>query len=218
MPGLANRVNLMPEKKEKIISLFREIQNGNKLAFDELFLLYYSKLLMFAKQYTKNQESAEEITSELFVKLWIKRASLSNILNPEVYLFIAVKNASLNLIRSEKKRFLLFREQPTDSSLEITTCENEVKMEDKELKDILDLAVDSLPEQRKIIFKLIKEEGLKGHEVASILGISVRTVENQLYKAVRSLADDISDYIGYHPQKKITRKQALSDLPLLFFL
>lgn len=208
----------MLEKKEKILSLFSEIQNGNKLAFNELFLLYYARLLAFAKQYTKNQESAEEITSELFVKIWLKRTGLSSILNPEVYLFIAIKNACLNVIRSEKKRFMFFNEQSNDQLVEKIADEGGVKMEDKELKKLLDLAVNSLPDQRKIIFKLVKEDGLKAQEVASILGISVRTVENQLYKAIKTLAESISDYIGYHPQKKISRKQALSDLSLLFFL
>ncbi|MEJ7779018.1 MAG: hypothetical protein WKF68_05460 [Daejeonella sp.] len=59
----------MPEEKLKIILLFEEIQYGNKAAFDELFFLYYDKLLSFARQYTKQHESAEEITSELFVKI-----------------------------------------------------------------------------------------------------------------------------------------------------
>ncbi|MES2650580.1 MAG: RNA polymerase sigma-70 factor [Bacteroidota bacterium] len=208
----------MPEKTDQLALLFKEIQHGNKNAFDEFFLLYYDKLLAFALQYTKQLESAEEITSELFVKIWIKRAGLSTILNPDVYLFIAIKNACLNLIRSEKKRSMAFTAQPNDQSLEKVLVSDEPKMEDKELKKILDLAVNALPIQRKMIFKLIKEDGLKGHEVASILGISVRTVENQLYKAVKSLAESISEYIGYHPQKKISKKQVLSDFPLLFFL
>ncbi|SFH40033.1 RNA polymerase sigma-70 factor [Pedobacter insulae] len=207
----------MPEQKEKILSLFREIQNGNKLAFNELFLMYYPKLLTFAKQYTKNQESAEEITSELFVKIWIKRAGLFEILNPEVYLFIAIKNACLNLIRSEKKRSQFFHEE-LHQSIALCSDDDGLKMENQELKKQLDLAVKALPEQRKLIFKLIKEDGLKAQEVALILNISVRTVENQLYKAVKALAEAISDYIGYHPQKRISKKQALSDLPLLFFL
>jgi RNA polymerase sigma-70 factor (family 1) len=208
---------LIPEKKSKIALLFREIQYGNKAAFDELFILYYDKLLAFARQYTKQLESAEEITSELFVRIWIKREGLSSVLNPEVYLFISIKNACLNLIRSDKKRYQIFIEQ-LDKPLEQISNTDGLVMEDKELMQLLDFAVAALPEQRRMIFRLIKEQGLKSNAVAQILGISVRTVENQLYKAVKTLAESISGYLGYHPQAKISRKQALSDRALLFFL
>jgi RNA polymerase sigma-70 factor (ECF subfamily) len=89
-------------------------------------------------------------------------------------------------------------------------------LEDKELRKLLDEAVASLPEQRRMVFKLIKEDGLKTAAVAQILGISKRTAENQLYKAVKTLAETLSDYLGYHPQSKVARKQQLRDLSLLF--
>jgi RNA polymerase sigma-70 factor (family 1) len=208
----------MPDKTNQLALLFKEIQQDNKSAFDEFFVLYYDKLLAFALHYTKHQESAEEITSELFVKVWLKRGSLSTILNPEVYLFISVKNACLNLIRAEKKRFMFLHKQSDEQQMEnIPDNNGGAKMEDKELSAILDQAVQALPEQRRLIFKLIKEDGLKAHEVATILTLSVRTVENQLYKAVRSLADSISIYMGYHPQRRFSKKHVLSNIPLYFF-
>lgn len=206
----------MPEEKSKIVLLFKEIQYGNKAAFDELFGLYYNKVLAFARQYTKQLEAAEEVTSELFVRIWLKREGLSNVLNPEVYLYISAKNACLNLIRSDRKRHLLFAEQSGEQSLEQVSDKGGMVIEDNELVKLLDLAVAALPKQRKLIFVLIKEHGLKSSAVAQILGISIRTVENQLYKAVKTLADSISGYLGYHPQVKISRKQPLSDLSLFF--
>ncbi len=194
--------------------LFHEIQHGNQAAFNELFLLYYDKLLAFAKQYTRQTESAEEITSELFVKIWIRREGLSTVVNPEVYLFISIKNACLNLIRAGKKHGLHVAD-PDERMLEEVA--QEPLTDHGELVRILDHAVARLPDQRRIIFKLIKEDGLKSKAVAGILGISVRTVENQLYKAVKTLADALSDYLGYHPQSRISKKQALSELPVLFF-
>ncbi|WP_199118219.1 RNA polymerase sigma-70 factor [Pedobacter sp. ASV28] len=207
----------MPAQKSKIALLFREIQYGNKPAFDELFVAYYDQLLAFAKQYTKQLESAEEITSELFVKIWLRRETLSNVLNPEVYLYVATKNACLNLIRSNKKRQQFFTEPPIEQVLEQIPHVYEMAMEDKELIKILDLAVASLPGQRQIIFKLVKEQGLKSSEVAQILDLSKRTVENQLYKAVKTLAAAISDYLGYHPQAKIPKAQVISSLSIFFF-
>ena len=79
------------------------------------------------------------------------------------------------------------------------------------------MAVEALPEQRRINYRLIKQDELKSKEVAQILNISVRTVENQMYKAVKSLADAISSYLGYHPQKRISKKQALSNMSILSF-
>lgn len=207
----------MPEKKDHITLLFKEIQRGNTHAFDELFLRYHDKLLAFALQYAKQLESAEEITSELFVRIWVKRAMLSNVINPEVYLFVSIKNACLNWIRSDNRKNKLFivssEEQPLDK---VSVYQNNLA-EEKELSRILDLIVAKLPDQRRMIFKLIKEQGMKRHEVAEILGISIRTVENQLHKAIITLADAISGYLGYDPRKKTSKGQPLPLITSLFF-
>jgi RNA polymerase sigma-70 factor (family 1) len=207
----------MPEKKDHITVLFKEIQCGNTHAFDELFLRYHDKLLAFALQYVKQLESAEEITSELFVKIWIKRAMLSNIINPEVYLFISIKNACLNWLRSNHRKNKLVTVPSDEQSFDVVSVYQTSLAEEKELSRILDLIVAKLPDQRRMIFKLIKEQGMKRHEVAEILGISIRTVENQLHKAIITLADAISGYLGYDPRKKISKGQKLSLITSLFF-
>ena len=101
----------MPDQRSKIELLFLRIHDGDQAAFDELFKAYHPKLLAFATNYIKQLESAEEVTCELFVTLWIKRASLLKVNNPEVYLYVSVKNACLNLIRYNKKRHFIFSEQ-----------------------------------------------------------------------------------------------------------
>jgi len=207
----------MPDKKDNLIVLFKEIQCGNTHAFDELFLRYYDKLLAFALQYVKQLESAEEITSELFVKVWVKRAMLSNIINPEVYLFISIKNASLNWLRSNHRKSQLVTVSSDEQPLDIVSIYQTSIAEEKELSRMLDLIVAKLPDQRRMIFKLIKEQGMKRHEVAEIMGISIRTVENQLHKAIITLAEAISGYLGYDPRKKMTKTQKLSLITSLFF-
>lgn len=207
---------LNPERS--IVMLFKEIYEGNELAFNELFLTYYDKLVAFSVQYVKQQECAEEITSELFVKLWLRRNTLPDILNPEVYVYISIKNASLNYLRGSKKNSRVGLDTEEEGTVLQLSDNRRLELETKELSRKLDEAIAALPEQRRIIFRLIREDELKCREVARILNISVRTVENQMYKAVKTLADAISPYLGYHPQKRITRKQSLSNLPLLFFL
>lgn len=93
---------------------------------------------------------------------------------------------------------------------------NMESIEDKELVRLLDSAVLKLPEQRRIIFSLIKEQGMRSNAVAEILGISIRTVESQLYKAVKTLADSISEYLGYHPQGKKSQKRMDSSIKMFF--
>jgi RNA polymerase sigma-70 factor (family 1) len=206
----------MQEPKQQLVALFKQIQQGDKHAFDQFFLLYHHQLVAFAQQYLKQTEDAEEAVSELFVKIWLKRNSFSEVLHPEVYLFVAVKNACLNLIRSRKKRDLLFPMR-NDDEIIATEGVNQTRIEEKELHKILDQAIANLPQQRRLIFKLIKENGLKTKDVAKILSISNRTVENQLYKAVKTLAMVLSEYLGYHPQQALAKKQATSSARLLFF-
>ena len=203
---------LKPERP--IAILFKDIHEGSQPAFDELFLNYYNRLAAFALQYVKQREYAEEITSELFVKLWLKRSDLTHILNPEVYLYISVKNAALNHLRGINK-YPILSVDDIKNNFSANTDNSESGLERKELAIKLSQAVEALPEQRRIIFKLIKENGLKSREVAQILNISVRTVENQMYKAVKSLADTLTPYLGYNPQKSKPGKQMIS--LLIFF-
>lgn len=207
----------MLKPKRSIVMLFKEIHKGNEQGFNELFLTYYDRLIAFSMPYVKQQEYAEELTSELFVKLWLKRDTLLGILNPEVYLYIAIKNAALNHLRASKRNNQLLVKGTGGPTPDLSDRSGP-ELETKELNQKLDEAIAALPEQRRIIFKLIKEGDLKCREVARRLNISVRTVENQMYKAVKTLADVISPYLGYHPQKRIGKKQSLSHLPVLFFL
>lgn len=178
---------------------------------------YYDRLVNFVCGYVKQREPAEEIVSELFVRLWLKRSQLSLISSPEAYLYVSAKNAALNYCRDNPS----FKSVPVDEAVSgIAAASIAVpfsSLEDEELMMKLRQAIESLPARRKIIFKLVKEEGLKCREVAEILSLSVRTVENQLFKAVCSLAEDLDSYLGYRPGGRNKRVLFLyTVLPLLF--
>ncbi|MCY1532324.1 hypothetical protein D9M68_675930 [compost metagenome] len=179
--------------------------------------MYFDRLVAFALNYIKQRESAEDLTAELFVKLWLKRETLSQVLRPEVYLFVAIKNACFNLIRNEKRKEQVFNYHEDDQQLEVIPAHRTMQLEDRELAEMIEQQISALPSQRRIIFQLIKEDGLKSSAVAAILGLSTRTVENQLYKAVKSIAEAISHYLGYHPQRRVARKQVNTIISILFF-
>lgn len=192
---------------ESISELFALIYAGNKQAFDALFHGYYRRLVLFAQQYTRQYEAAEEIVAEVFIKLWLKRVMLNKVNKPEVYLYTAVKNTALNYLRSANKITIAADEDfAGGEALSIQPHDQ------KELHQVINKLIAALPEQRRMTFILIKENGLKSSEVAAILGISQRTVENHLYKAVKYLADGLSSYLGYHPQRQYKRKIMLFNL------
>lgn len=185
--------------KGAISALLEELKNDNRQAFDQLFRMYYRPLVKFAMQLLDVRQDAEDAVSAFFIRLWQKRNGLPVIQYPETYFYTAVKNTCLNLKRAHKLRSLLH--QPADLVQAVDRGGYQQPAESKELKQVLDKAIAALPVQRRLIFMLVKEDGLKCGEVAAILNLSVRTVENQLYKAVKTLAAVISRHLGYNPQK-----------------
>lgn len=160
-------------------------------AFACLFRHFYDRLLHFCEQYVHAREVAEEIVSDVFVKLWHRRGELEKVANLQVYLFVAVKNHSLNYLEQYSKLRIVPIEDTGMADLRHST-DPEQDLEWKELRFKMDQIVAALPEQCRRIFKLIKEDGLKYKEVAEILNISPRTVETQLFRAMRRLQDGLS--------------------------
>jgi RNA polymerase sigma-70 factor (family 1) len=154
-------------------------------AFERLYYALFNKLIKFSVYYVHQREAAEEIVSEVFVKCWHNRRSLSHIDYPESYLFIAVKNQSLKY-RKKYSNIHLVELDDNDFHL-VDLSDPSKKLERKELHHRLDQAIEMLPMQARIVFRLIKENGLKYKEVAEILNISPRTVQTQLFRAIDKL-------------------------------
>ncbi|GAA4330358.1 RNA polymerase sigma-70 factor [Mucilaginibacter gynuensis] len=155
-------------------------------SFEILFHKLNTKLIKFCVFYINNKEAAEEIVSDVFVRCWENRLTLAHINDPSTYLFVAVKNGSLNYLKKYSQVHLV---QIEDShELVFVNSYDPVKaLERKELHFILDRAIDCLPMQSKLIFRLIKEDGMRYKQVAEILNISTRTVQTQLFRAIKKL-------------------------------
>ncbi|RFM32158.1 RNA polymerase sigma-70 factor [Chitinophaga silvisoli] len=191
----------MLKPEESLLELFHDIGSGKETAFNELFMVYYEKLVLFAKYYVKQNESAEELVSAFFVRLWLKREQLTAVSNPAGFLYNGVKNAALNHLRDQQKHNIVIGEQEAGELFQFTEEGIASELVDqKELQQQLSMAIASLPEQRQLIFRLVREDGLKCKEVAILLELSVRTVENQVYQAVKSLAETMKSYLGYLPK------------------
>ena len=165
-------------------------RNDDPVAYKELFLSFYNPLLRFALTLVKSRELAEEVVSDVFMNIWEKRKRIDSITNLKVYLFIAVKNTSLNYISKQRKN-LTDKVDEADIEFESIYFNPEQLMVTAEMVARIRAAVDELPPKCKLIFKLIKEDELKYRDVAEILGISVKTVESQIAIALKKIGQAI---------------------------
>jgi RNA polymerase sigma-70 factor (family 1) len=177
---------------EDEITRIKELQQRIALyedmkAYRLLYDLLFKGLHSFSYAFVKSSEAAEEIVSDVFIKLWQIRNELTTIQNLKVYLFIIAKHFSLNYItKNHKNPIISLEEMEVETMIEIGDPE-EICISADTLDKIRE-AVHQLPPQCRIIFQLVKEEGLKYKEVAAILHISILTVRNQVAIATRKIA------------------------------
>ncbi|OEK08954.1 RNA polymerase sigma-70 factor [Flavivirga aquatica] len=165
------------------------LRKGDKTAFKYLFELFYERLVAYIITYTNDKMLAEDIVQQVFVNLWNGRAKLNDIKNPKGYLYSMVYNLFIDSRKHEKKA----------NKLLDTIYENALRERIKEDNRIIDLrikkmnvAIETLPPKCKKILKMNKMQGYKYKEIAQILGISIKTVENQMglaYKKIRKAFD-----------------------------
>ena len=154
-------------------------ENDDQGAFGELFALYYPRLLSFAVTILKNRELGEEVVEDVFMKLWQNRKMLNAIKNINYYLLVAVKHTALDYLNKEKKVQFVSLE-----NIELEPGDLELNPENALISRESILAIQKiiefLPDKCKLIFRLVKESGLKYREVAELLNISIKTVETQM--------------------------------------
>lgn len=165
--------------------------NGNRVSFKKLYLLYYNKLFCLAKSLVKQDVVAEEIVDDVFMNLWMHRTTLTLINNFAYYCYRAVKNKSLTHI----SKFDMKQVPIEDINIEIvdSSITGEQRLVYEDLAKTINDSLSKLSEQCKLVFKLVKEDGLKYREVAELLDISVKTVEYHMGNALKQLAKAIAN-------------------------
>lgn len=182
-------MNYLNGEKE-IFSVLQGIANNDQQSFRKLFDLFAHRLVNFSQAILNNREIAVEIVDDVFVKLWKNCQHANEIQNISVYLYTAVKNTSLNYLSKKAK------EQVTDPfdfiNINISADQTpEQKMITEELFKKIESAIDQLPPRCKMVFKLVREDGLKYKDVADILNISINTVDAQMVIAVRRISESM---------------------------
>jgi len=165
--------------------LLHQISTGDESAFRALFEHYRSKIYLFILHIVEQHDEAEELTQDVFLKIWSSRQVLGDIGNADGYLFIMAKNASLDAIRQRSnEQAMRIGLEARNPGPENTT---ELNLDLDETTKLLEQAVRSLPPQQEKVYRLAKEEGLTRQQIATELNISENTVKNHLGTAIQSI-------------------------------
>ncbi|MEN8229536.1 MAG: RNA polymerase sigma-70 factor [Bacteroidota bacterium] len=158
-------------------------------SFEKLFREFFPPLMAFARKILVDEDDAREVVHKVFVALWEKREEIDLSTSLKSYLFTSVHNRSLNVIRDRKK---FSSEEVPDMAGDWDVS---AQIESMELEEKINEAIQSLPEKCRQIFELNRFDGLKYSEIAMQLGISVKTVENQMSKALKILREKLLKYM-----------------------
>lgn len=179
-------------KPDKI--LFESVKKDSQLALEQLFQKYYFSLCLFSKKYVVDSSLAEEVVSDVFFNIWQNRKTLTISSSLKAYLFVATKNQSLKVIRNTQSTS--FDEDLSNLHLKLSPYYSSDSLEYNEVKNRIELIINELPPQRRIIFKLNRIDGLKYKEIADKLGISVNTVQKQMLEAIKHVSQYESQFIS----------------------
>lgn len=165
---------------------------------EQLFKKHYTFVCNVIHMYVRDRSKTEDIAQEMFAELWIKREQLNIHTSATAYLRRMAVSRSLNYIRDAKKHkweeLDLFSE--AEGGQTIQQADVIQRMEEAELKVKLDESIQSLPEKCRIVFLLSRQEEMSYAEIASHLNISLKTVENQIGKALRLLRLAVTAHRG----------------------
>ncbi|NDV57210.1 RNA polymerase sigma-70 factor [Bacteroides sp. 519] len=173
--------------------LYKLKESGSQLVFREFYNLCYDRFYRIAYFYAKNEEWSQEIVLEAFTKLWEKRNTLTEIASIEDYCFILVKNIALNYLAKESRNDTVLFEDGMEKAS--TQSSPEETMISEELFTVYLKALNQLPERCREVFVRIKEEKQSYAQVAEQMGISTKTVDAQLQKALKTIREVLASYL-----------------------
>ena len=171
---------------------------GDQEAFESLYRFFFPKLRYFARQYLADGEVVENIVQDTFTELWASRSKLNSDFNVQAWLFTVVKNKSLKQIDKERTRerytdYLKVRQ--LDLNYNLLDQFNTSDLVFEELQEKIEIALNKLSAPVRQVFEKSRFEDKKNREIADELGVSVKTVEAHVSKALKLLREELKDYL-----------------------
>ncbi|WP_345949735.1 RNA polymerase sigma-70 factor [Mucilaginibacter sp. PAMB04274] len=172
--------------------LFLKLSQGDESAFESIYRHYVKRLGPFVDRMIRCPELAEEVVQDIFVQLWVNRHLLSDVRQPAAYLFNMASNKTLDYIRKIANNDKLMQKVAGQSSELIYDTEERINY--NESLKLIEEATAVLPNQRRLIYILSRNEGLSHEQIADKLNISKSTVKNQLVKALKSIKSYLQEH------------------------
>ncbi|MEO7962810.1 MAG: RNA polymerase sigma-70 factor [Gemmatimonadaceae bacterium] len=173
--------------------LLQALRAGDEKAFEAVFRRWYAPLVRLAESLTRSRARGEEIVQDVMLELWRRRDTLAADGSPQAYLFQSTRNRSLNDIRHER-----VKERGEPHVIAATAPFGpaaDARLEEGEIDVALREAMEDLPERSRIVFEMSRVQGLKYSEIADSLGISIKTVEAHMGKALRHLRERMAHWL-----------------------
>lgn len=168
------------------------LNGGDNKAFEEIYRFYYPKLAQFLFRYLHSENTIEDVLHNLFYTLWKNRTNIKPIGTLRAYLYNAARNQALKqLSKNQKLSVSSLTDYPNLSASQIYP---EEKVEYKEFAQAFLDAVQCLPEKRRQIFLLHREDSLTYREIAEVLDISIKTVETQMSRSIKFLSEKLAHH------------------------
>lgn len=180
-------------KSEQINLLFQLVAESDEKAFNRLFRASFAPLVLFACRYVRDKSAAGDMVQDTFIKLWQKRETLSEVQSARSYLYRAVRNYCLNYLRDhareqsmeEQQQHTSFSEGRYTPAFDVT--EQDASSQTEHRMKLLQKWVSSLPDRQREAFELSRFEGLDHEEIAAVMGVSGKTVNNHITGALQGL-------------------------------
>jgi RNA polymerase sigma-70 factor (ECF subfamily) len=190
MTGPAAELHNLPNEKQ----LFTRMADGDEEAFAEIFFHYTQQVQPFILKMTRSREATEEIVQDVFLSLWLARGKMVEVTNYRAYIYTISNNKTYSWLKKRSREILVM--EPIDEKNMDLISSREESIDFKESAALINQAVDMLPSQKKIIFKLSREEGLSHEEIARKLNLSKNTVKNHMVEALRFIREYIRKNTG----------------------
>lgn len=175
-------------------ALLSALKEGDEQALRRIYDLAYIGLVRDLRRLIRDEDTCRDIAQEVFVELWRKRETLQVHTSLQAYLRRAAVNRAINFLKTQQRIDLQADDQHWHNEADTQDTDADIREQQGQLETALHQAIENLPEKCRIVFTLSRFEQMSHREIAEQLGISVKTIENQITKAMKTLRETLTRY------------------------